>query len=234
MKANYLDKYKDIYKNENLGFDKILIYQGYLQYRKYFKGNTCLELGPANGIMTKYLKNDFEKLYIVEGSKQLLKQIPNYRNIIKIHSLFEDFKSKIKYDTIMMNHVLEHIKEPVKMLEGIRKLLKKNGIMILGVPNAKSFHRLAAVKMGLLKTEYQLNERDKQLGHFRVYDFNLLKKHVTNAGFKIIDEGGIFVKFLSNKQIENSLNKEIVQAYFELGNQFKNNSAEIFLILKCK
>jgi hypothetical protein len=46
--------------------------------------------------------------------------------------------------------------------------------------------------MGLLSSEYELNERDKALGHYRVYDLNTLTTDATAAGLKIVDKGGIF------------------------------------------
>lgn len=204
---------------------------GYLQFMAYFKGKTCLELGPATGYMTQYLLNDFEELTAVEGSLNLLEQIPDHNKLIKVHSLFEQFEPPKKYDTIIMSHVLEHIEHPVALLKRISQWMHKDSVFILGVPNAKSFHRLAAVQMGMLKTEYEMNDRDKALGHYRVYDMQKLMTDATAANLKIKDSGGILLKFLSNNQIEKMLNDDILDAYFKLGNSFKENSAEIFLIL---
>ena len=89
---------------------------------------------------------------------------------------------------------------------------------------------MAAVKIGLLNTENELNERDKELGHYRVYDFDLLRKHLSDAGFNIIAEGGVFLKFLSNQQTVEYLSEGIIDAYFKLGEEFKNNAAEIFVV----
>jgi 2-polyprenyl-3-methyl-5-hydroxy-6-metoxy-1,4-benzoquinol methylase len=149
-----------------------------------------------------------------------------------VHSLFEEYEPKELYDTIIMNHVLEHIENPIALLKRIYNWLANDGVFIVGVPNAKSYHRLAAVEMGLLKTEYELNIRDIELGHFRVYDIDLLKNHVLSANFKIIKEGGIFLKFLSNEQIQKYLNDSIISAYFNLAESFYYNSAEIYLVLK--
>jgi len=226
------EQFSGFYTNNNLGFDLKLVQRGYTQFKKYFRGISCLELGPATGYMTKNLVTDFQKVTVVEGSRTLLEQIPNYPNIVKHNTLFEEFETNDFYDTIILNHVLEHIENPVALLKRIKKWMNPNAILIVGVPNSRSFHRLAAVKMGLLKMENELNERDKELGHYRVYDMQLLRKHVKSAGYKIIGEGGIFLKFLSNNQIEKFLNTEVVDAYFELGNDFKENSAEIFVVLE--
>jgi hypothetical protein len=161
-----------------------------------------------------------------------LDQIPKHEKLIKVHSLFERFEPGGSYDSIVMSHVLEHIEHPVTLLSRIRSWMHKDSVFILAVPNAKSFHRLAAVKMGMLETEYQLNERDRALGHFRVYDMQSLKNDAVSAGFRVVNSGGMFLKFFSNDQIEKYMDDKILNAYFELGNDFKENSAEIFLILQ--
>jgi 2-polyprenyl-3-methyl-5-hydroxy-6-metoxy-1,4-benzoquinol methylase len=226
------EQFANFYDPQKLGFDLTVVEKGYQKFKKYFKGTTALELGPATGYMTRLLINDFEHLYIVEGSETLLEQIPAYTNVTKVNALFEDFTPAVKFDTIILNHVLEHIENPVSLLKLIGTWLSDDGVLIVGVPNSKSFHRLAAVKMGLLAKESDLNSRDVELGHYRVYDFSLLRDHINQAGLKIIEEGGIFIKFLSNTQIEKFLTKEIIDAYFELAEGFKENSAEIFVVLK--
>lgn len=218
------------YQNEKLGFDLKLVEKGFLTFKPYFLGKTCLELGPATGYMTKYLINSFSTVTVVEGSKSLIDQIPNYSNLKKVNCLFEEFTPTEKFDTIIINHVLEHLQDPVAVLKNAYEWLSDRGVCIVGVPNAKSFHRLAAVKMGLLNSEFDLNSRDLELGHYRVYDLELLKNHMKLANFKIKLQSGLFLKFLSNAQIENILDDAIVEAYFELAHDFFKNSAEIFVI----
>ena len=60
----------------------------------------------------------------------------------------------------------------------------------------------------------------------------MLKKQARNAGFKILEEGGVFLKFLSNSQIESLLDDTTIDAYFKIANDFHYNSAEIYLILR--
>lgn len=228
--VNNPEKFANFYSIKNLGFDLILVDKCYDTFKRFFVGNSCLELGPATGYMTKNLVNSFQHVTAVEGSKTLFEKIPGYPNLTKINCLFEDYNPSEKFDTIIINHVLEHLEDPINTLKRAYNWLNKNGVCIIGVPNAKSFHRLAAVKMGLLNSEYDLNSRDIELGHHRVYDLDLLKLHVKEAGFKILHESGIFLKFLSNAQIEKMLDENIINAYFELASEFYQNAAEIFVI----
>ena len=182
--------------------------------------------------MTQYLINDFEHLTSVDGSKQLLEMIPFYKNHTKIHSFFENYKPEKKFNTIVMEHILEHVDNPVEIMNLAKSWLAEDGVMLLGVPNALSIHRLAAVKMGLLKTPDELNERDYQLGHQRVYYMETFIKDIETAGLKIIKSGGVYFKPLSNGQIENNWNEEMIDGFYELGKDFPENCAEIYAICK--
>ena len=85
--------------------------------------------------MTQYLVNDFENLTIVEGSSMLLDQIPNYENVTKINSLFEDFNPKQKFDSIIMEHILEHVENPIELINKAKTWLSAEGKIFIGVPN---------------------------------------------------------------------------------------------------
>ncbi len=231
---NKVQSSANFYNESFLNFDFKLTELNYLTIKDYFKGSLALELGPALGHMTKYLVNDFQTMHLVEGSLNLLNQIPDYPNVIKHHSYFEEFSTDLKFDTIIMSHVLEHIEFPDKLLKHIASWLSYDGIFIISVPNAKSFHRLAAVEMGLLETEFMLNQRDHELGHYRVYDMDSLKQEVINAGYKIIDQGGVFFKPVSNLQIEKHWNEDMINGFYKLGKKFPNNCAEIFVVCSLK
>lgn len=218
------------YGNSFLGFDYRLAEFNFLSLKPFFKGNSALELGPASGYMTKFLVNEFEKLHIVEGAKSLLDQIPEYPNVRKFHSYFEEFKTDEKYSTVIMSHVLEHIQDPVLVLKRIYNWLEDDGVFLVSVPNAKSIHRMVAVEMGLLSSVYELNERDEELGHYRVYDLNILKSHLTEAGFNLVESGGVFLKPVSNGQIENSWSPEMIEGFYKAGRLFPEHCAEIFVV----
>ena len=221
---------ENFYNDSFMNFDYQLGEFNFQSLKPFFKGTLAMELGPASGYMTKLLVKEFEQLHIVEGSKSLIDQIPNYPNVVKHNSFFEEFEIDIKFDTIIMSHVLEHIEDPVLVLKRIYNWLADNGVFLVSVPNAKSIHRLAAVQMGLLKNEYELNSRDHELGHYRIYDLQTLSADIEVAGFKIVKTGGIFFKPVSNGQIEKSWTKEMIEGFYKMSKYFPENCAEIFLV----
>jgi len=218
------------YLNEQLDFDRRLIEYRYKSIKKWFKGNNALELGSAEGVMTKSLINDFESLVIVDGSQELINEIPEMSNLKKICSYFEDFEPNDKFDTIIMEHILEHVDDPVALLKRAKKWLSSEGVIIAGVPNGDSIHRLAAVEMGLLKTKTELNDRDHKLGHQRVYTMESFLDDMRLAGLDVKHNGGVFFKPLSNGQIEKDWTDEMMDAFYNLGKQFPDHCAEIFVV----
>jgi len=224
------EQFAGFYSDKNLEFSFQVLDEMVNRFLPYFRGRSCLELGPATGHMTRTLASHFEEVVAVEGSASLLARVPDMPNLLKVHSLFESFEPVKTFDTIICNHVMEHVEHPVPLLRRMRAWLRPSGVAIIGVPNAKSFHRLAAVKMGLLRSEHDLNERDHALGHYRVYDQASLRHDVEASGLKIVAEGGVLIKFLSNQQTVNLLSPEIIRSYFELGDQFASNAAEIYCV----
>jgi 2-polyprenyl-3-methyl-5-hydroxy-6-metoxy-1,4-benzoquinol methylase len=178
----------------------------YKSLKPHLKGPEGLELGPDEGEMTQFLRNDFSHLAVVDGALELLELIPSYPNVTKVHSLFEDFWTCRLFNTIIMEHILEHVEKPPQLVRRPRQWLAPNGRMFLGVPNGNSFHRLAAVRMGLLPHQCELNARDKSLGHRRVYTHETFRKDIETAGMHVMQMGCVFFKPLSNQQIQDRWN----------------------------
>lgn len=215
------------------GFNSALIDLRYKTYVSYLKGKTCLELGCADGLGTKILLNYCTKVVAVDGAKNsiisLKKRIKD-KKLTAIYSNFEKLKLSETFDVIMMGHILEHVNNPVSLLVFVKQFLAKNGIMIIDVPNAHSLHRQIGVILHMIPEEHALNAADRSIGHKRVYDMNLLKEDVERAGLKVTEKGGIFLKLLSNTQLEKILNKQLIQAFGELGKKYPDIAGEIYVV----
>jgi 2-polyprenyl-3-methyl-5-hydroxy-6-metoxy-1,4-benzoquinol methylase len=220
------------YLAEQLDFDKRLIRGRYETLKEHLIGPRGLELGPAEGQMTRFLRADFESLTIVDGASDLLDQIPSAPNLTKIHSLFEEFQPNERFNTIIMEHILEHVEHPVALIKRAKNWLISGGRILLGVPNGRSIHRLVAVKMGLLEHPCQLNARDISQGHRRVYTPETFRKDITDAGLEIESMGGIFFKPLSNQQIQDTWTEEMILGFYALGKEFPLNAADLYAVCR--
>lgn len=219
------------YHHQQTHFDRELIRFRYLSLASSLVGQSCLELGPSNGFMTRFLVERFQQVTIVEGAQDLLDVIPDHLHLEKVHSLFEEYQPSKKFDSIMMQQILEHVVDPVHLLSLALSWLAPQGKLFLGVPNARSFHRLVAVKMGLLRNVTDLNDRDIEVGHRRVYTWESLGADIQSAGLCLEKMDGVFFKPLSNAQIEKSWDQRMIEGFYLLGKDFPENAAEIIAIV---
>lgn len=225
-----VDELSGWYLNDQLDFDRRMVGYRYRSIKPYLRGPQGLELGPAEGLMTRMLIRDFSSLTVVDGARELLARIPDLPNLTKVHALFEEFEPATRFNTIVMEHILEHVAEPVPLLSRAREWLAPAGRLVVGVPNGRSFHRLAGVKMGLLREPTELNDRDRTLGHRRVYTRESLFRDLHAARLEPIAWGGVFFKPLSNQQIQDTWTQTMMHGFYELGKDFPEHCNELYAV----
>ena len=128
-----LDYFNYLRKRSILG----LIYRKYYLYpvlQKQLKGNV-LDLGCGVG---DYLKFNRDAIG-VDVNKENIK----YLNSINVKAVFMQkdilpFCDE-SFSSIIMDNVLEHIENPDKILKEIQRVLKPNGLFLVGVPGEKGF-----------------------------------------------------------------------------------------------
>ncbi len=104
---------------------------------KYRSGNNnCLEIGCGHGKLLYELKPYFKEVEGVELNEMTSKQGEKLFDI-KIHN---DFLENLNlpsnsYDVVILNQVIEHI-DNFDMFKEIYRILKPNGIVYIGCPNA--------------------------------------------------------------------------------------------------
>lgn len=231
--AKDYDKLHDSWKQ----LEKMVRENEFNIFLKYsYNTNNVMEIGLGDGIFTEMLAKKFKKVFAIDGSYTILaglkKKFEEYENIIYIQSLIENLDFEERIDNIVMSHILEHLDYPVEALINLRKICHKDTVLYLSVPNAMSLHRQVAVKMGLLEKPNSLNENDLRLGHKRVYYPDEFKEDVQKAGFQIIKFGGSMIKPLTNKQIEETWNEQMIKGFIELGNDYPELCGDIYIIAR--
>lgn len=195
-----------------------------------------LEIGLGDGVFTPMLSNHFKKVIAVDGSGVIInntkKKLSNCKNIEYICSFIENLKLEEKVDNIVMSHILEHLDNPVLVLKNIKSFMHKDTVLYISVPNAMSIHRQAAVKMGLLKKETDLNETDMKLGHKIVYKPDNFKNDILEAGLEIVEFGGSMIKPLTNKQIENNWTEDMIKGFIKLGDDYPELCGDIYIVAR--
>jgi 2-polyprenyl-3-methyl-5-hydroxy-6-metoxy-1,4-benzoquinol methylase len=213
------------------GANQFSIEHGFRVISRYVRGGSLLEMGPAEGVMTPYLAKIASRLTFVEGAKKFCDDLQvRFPQATVVHSLFEDFCPRERFDTIVLGHVLEHVADPVDILRRAGGWLSPAGQILGIVPNARSLHRQAAVIMGLLSSENEMNETDIHHGHRRVYDPELFRSHFVQAGLDVESFGGYWLKPVSNRQIEESWTPEMLDAFMQLGERYPDIAGEIYVV----
>ncbi len=214
-------------------YTSILVKYAYNSFKPFFKGEKCLELGCGNGIMTEHLVKVFNRVVAVDGSQNICEVTRNRikaDNLKIICSLFENIEFSKEFDTVLMAHILEHVDQPIELLKKVGNWIKKDGVVLICVPNANSVHRQLGLKMGLISRLDELNETDIKLGHRRVYNWDLFKKHINASGLKIKQTGGIFFKPLSNSQMMEWFNEKLMDGFYELGKDYPDITVLIYAV----
>lgn len=99
-----------------------------------------LELGCANGYITKYLKEElFCEVSIIEINKQdyqeaLQYAVDGFCGDLNTMEWYEYFKTK-QFDYIIIMDVLEHLINPLQVLSLLKFLIVQNGKIIFSIPN---------------------------------------------------------------------------------------------------
>jgi len=200
-------------------------------FARFFQGRRCLEMGPAEGVMTRHLARAFPDLTLVEGAEPFCESLrARFPSATVVRSLFEDFEPAEPFDTIVLGHVLEHVEDPVEILRRARSWLAPAGVICSAVPNSRSLHRQAAVIMGMLESEDSLNPTDLHHGHRRVYNPESLRADFLAAGLSIRHCGGYWIKPLANAQMEGTWTPEMIRAFMQLGERYPDIVAEIYVI----
>ncbi|MCI0391803.1 MAG: class I SAM-dependent methyltransferase [Acidobacteria bacterium] len=221
--------YSTIYESAT-DFDITLQQYDFRALRPFLKGPAVLEMGCGRGETTRMLAEIFPHLHVVDASRRCIElasvKVPETARFFQ--GFFEEFEPPCRYDSILLLEVLEHLEDPVLVLKRAASWLNPGGTLHIMVPHARSLHRRLGVAMGLLPAVDALNDRDRQVGHRRVYTLESLLAEVNDAGLQVARHQGIFLKILSNAQMEN-LDPKLIEALFVVGHELPDFCSTIYV-----
>lgn len=124
------------------------------------EGHNVLELGCGNGNLIKEIVANRDNL----GRVVVVDYFNEPRNLNKkvefIKQDIENLNINEHFDMVIINHVLEHIKNPLGLLEKIKKILNKNSHILIVVPNRRGFGNEAKVYLPEHGKHYFLWDRE--------------------------------------------------------------------------
>ncbi|MBS5316742.1 MAG: methyltransferase domain-containing protein [Clostridiales bacterium] len=166
-------------------------------YKNIKPNSYILEFGPANGILTKNLKDNLgciiDIVEIDEDAGKIASQFSRHACIgsqegnIEGYVWLDKFKNN-KYDYIIFLDVIEHLYNGKGVLEKAKKLLKEDGNILISVPNIA--HNSIIINLINNKFNYTpLGLLDDT--HIRFFTYQSLVDMVKNIGLKIIEQSTI-------------------------------------------
>lgn len=136
------------------------------------EGQTVLDIGCGNGFLLSLLAQRGKDAYGVEPSEELVGLSRKFSPGLKVfRGAAEDIEElfDIKFDSVLLIDVLEHLENDAAQLRKIRGILKNNGTLVLVVPAYEFFY----------------GNRDRKYGHFRRYSRRKLINLLEKSGFEI-------------------------------------------------
>lgn len=133
-----------------------------------------------------------------------------------ISSKFGNVEKKWNYpshtfDIVIASHIIEHVVNPDFLLLEAKRVLKKNGILIIATPNLAAWFNRILLLLGIQPFFTEVSTRDKTLGltftrkftvernplgHLRVFTYQALKDLLEFHKFSLISSHGMeFVPF---------------------------------------
>lgn len=206
-------------------------------FAPWLRGDRALELGCYEGAFTRRIRARFPDTTVIEGSDQLIAMARDAVNpdVRFVHGRFEDVDPGAPFDAVFLIHTLEHLDDPLLVLQRIRAWLKPSGRLFLAVPNANAASRQIAVNMGLIPHNAAVTEGEHAHGHRATYSLDTLLALASDAGLQIIASGGVCFKPLANFQLDRALEAGILddrffEGCYRLGQRYPDLCASIYAV----
>lgn len=105
------------------------------------------------------------------------------------------------FDLILISGLLTELPDCGPVLDAVAKLCRSGTVVHVNVANARSFHRLLAVEMGLIIEPTELSPMQRTLQQSRMFTRETLDNLLVSYGFDVVERGSYFVKPFTHGQM---------------------------------
>ncbi|HAR63303.1 MAG TPA: hypothetical protein DCS13_07550 [Candidatus Margulisbacteria bacterium] len=187
-----------------------------------------LEIGCANGVLLseiKNLRNDIS-VFGIEPASNLAQSASENYGFEVFCGMVEDYpRSTVKFDLIILDHVLEHFEDPLQSLGLVRDMLSENGVVYIEVPDIRQPY--GDLEYNFFQNAHLYNFSYRTITIlFRLAGFDIIADGIQNCICFVLRKGTVFRKEAIDFDKEGEDYKEIVKFLNVYKNRFRINSVE--------
>lgn len=152
----------------------------------YPKPASFVDIGCGEGWALEAFRSAGFQVYGVDYSSYGVRQFhPHLVSFFKQGNVLEQLRrmDADRYSVALMDNVLEHLREPVDVLKDTHKVLKKDGVLIVEVPNDFSKLQVALCEQGKIDRPFWVASPD----HINYFSLESLKLLVEEQSFELVD-----------------------------------------------
>jgi 2-polyprenyl-3-methyl-5-hydroxy-6-metoxy-1,4-benzoquinol methylase len=152
------------------------------------EGKRVLELGPATGYMSRVLRDRGCAVTGIELDPRMAEAAYEHLDRLIVGDVEAlDLAAELsgeRFDVILAADVLEHLKDPLRVLRELRPFLDDGGYLAASVPNVAH----GSVRLALLEGSFPYSERGLlDSTHLRFFTRESLGELMVSAGFVVCD-----------------------------------------------
>lgn len=162
--------------------------------------------------------------------------------ITVVHGTLEDNVDTllaVRYDFVVLSSLLHEIRDSEKLLDATARLCGPTTIVHINVPNARSFHRLLALEMGIIGDLFEKSATQQRMQQSHTFDVDSLATLVLQSGFQVVEQGSFFLKPFTHAQMASLQAAGLVtdlmlDGLYNLSKYFPDNGSEIFMNVRLR
>jgi 2-polyprenyl-3-methyl-5-hydroxy-6-metoxy-1,4-benzoquinol methylase len=154
---------------------------------------SMLDVGCGEGFVIRHFSSMGWQVAGIDFSRAGVEQInPEYAHLVEQGDVFRLLEAKIaaaeKHDLVWLGNVLEHVLDPVDLLQSLRELVSPGGLLVVTVPNDGSAYQETLLDSGVIPERFWIAVPD----HISYFTADNLRHTTAATGWQCLAIQGDF------------------------------------------